>query len=207
MAYYHQQQQQQPFPATAHQNEWPVYPELMWGHELCPSPHRRPFAPFRNYRQPIPPPRWRKSAAERALEAREQAWRDRQIYLTNLPGRQSPSVVSESESESESGSDQETQEESEEEELSRHLESMATKTLLNTRNLILTGMDALAMLLNWFYHLAIVLAFVLFLASALQDPSQHVFKKLMLLFVDETEPEFHYVLVQNYRSWSVAQPC
>lgn len=198
----HHQQQPSSSSATAYQNEWPVYPELKWGHELCPSPQRRPFASFRNCRQPIPPPR-RKTAAERAHEAREQAWVDRQTYLTNLPGRHPSSVVSESESES--SSDQETQKE---EEPSRHLETMAKNFLLNARDLVLGGMDVVAMLLNWFYNLAIVLAFALLLASALQDPSRYLFKRLMLLFIDDPEPEeFHYVLVQNYRSWSVAQPC
>ncbi|KAK7921047.1 hypothetical protein PG985_009069 [Apiospora marii] len=206
MAHQQQQQLSTTSSATAYQDEWPVYPQLKWGHELCPSPQRRPFASFRNCRQPIPPPR-RKSAAERAHEVQEQAWVDRQIYITNLPGRHRSSVVFGSESESESGSDQE-ETQVVEEQPSRHLESMVTKSLMNTRNLVLEGMDVIVMLLNWFYHFVIVLAIVLLLASALQDPSRYFFKRLMLLFVDDPEPEeFYYVSVQNYRSWSVAQPC
>ncbi|KAK8086916.1 hypothetical protein PG994_001890 [Apiospora phragmitis] len=207
-----QQQQHQPLSATAYQNEWPVYPELEWGHELCPSLQQRPFAPFRNCRKPIPPPR-QKTAAELAHEAREQAWVDHQIYLTNLPGPQLPSVVSasasesESDSQSESESGQEAQEE-QQHQPSHRLESMAIGSLSTTRTLIFEALDVIAALLNWLYHLIIVLAVVLLLVSALLDPAKYFFRRLMLLFMDDVEPnEFRYVLVQNYRSWSVAQPC
>ncbi|KAK8094443.1 hypothetical protein PG997_001128 [Apiospora hydei] len=225
MAQQQQQQQQQHLPATAaYQNEWPVYPQLKWGHELCPSPHQRPFAPFRNCHKPIPPPR-RKTADELAHEAREQEWRDRQIYLTNLRGPQlSSSVLSESRpgsqsdslSESLSGSDsnQETREEQEQEEgqgqqqHSYRLESTVTQSLSSTRTFALKALDVIAALLDWFYHLVIVLAVALLLVSALLDPAKYFFRRFMLLFMDDAEPnEFRYVLVQNYRGWSVAQPC
>ncbi|KAK8039128.1 hypothetical protein PG993_007539 [Apiospora rasikravindrae] len=215
-----QQQQQQHLPATAaYQNEWPVYPAFKWGHQLCPSPHQRPFAPFRNCREPIPPPR-RKTTAELAHEAREQAWRDRQNYLTNLSGRELPSVISEleldsdsslqSQSESQSESDQEVQEEQEQrqQQPSHHLESMAIESLSTIRNFILKALDVIAALLDWFYHLVIILAVAILLISAFLDPAKYLFRRLMLLFLDDAEPnEFRYVLVQDYRSWSVAQPC
>ncbi|KAK7948323.1 uncharacterized protein PG986_009209 [Apiospora aurea] len=222
-----QQQQQQHLPATiAYQNEWPVYPQLKWGHELCPSPHRRPFAPFRNCHKPIPPPR-RKTADELAREAREQEWRDRQIYLTNLRGPQLSSSVfsdsrpgsqsdsrseSDSQSQSESDSDQETQEEQEQGQGQQHhsyrLESMVIQSLSATRTFVLKALDVIAALLDWFYHPVIVLAVALLLVSALLDPAKYLFEKFILLFMDDAEPnEFRYVLVQNYRSWSVAQPC
>ncbi|KAK8107679.1 uncharacterized protein PG998_009692 [Apiospora kogelbergensis] len=211
--------QQQPPSALAYgyQNEWPVYQRLKWGHELCPNPRQRPFAAFRNCREPVPPPH-RKTAAELEHEARERAWVDRQIYLTNMRGRQ-PSVVSETGTESSLGSEQDSEQGSQVDQQPSDID-MANRESLpsaqrswslilsSARDLILDGMDFVAVLINWFYRLVIILTVILFLVSAFQDPLQLVFRGLLGLFRDDTEPEvIRHVLVQNYRSWSVAQPC
>ncbi|KAK7980693.1 hypothetical protein PG990_003547 [Apiospora arundinis] len=200
--------QQQPPSTTGYKNEWPVYPELRWGHELCPSPRLQPFAPFRNCQKPIPPPH-RKTAAELAHEAREKAWVERQIYLTNLRGRNF-SIIPEPE---ESESEQEAQAQEENRNMAiRESFSSAKQAwsafLSKARDLVFDGLDFVAVLINWFYHLVIILTIIMFLASAFQDPVQILFGKLVALFKDDVEPEeVRYVLVQNYRSWSVAQQC
>lgn len=73
-------------PSLAYTDQWPDYPELIYGHELAPNPGLRPFAPFRLYKTPAAPP-YVKTRAEVEYAVEQQAWGERQLrlYATGPP--------------------------------------------------------------------------------------------------------------------------